>query len=60
MTDDDGVRRVPCGGDGADDCNPAGPCERLAAVGADVALPPAVVDLAQCCQHAGPGVAVGR
>ena len=37
-----------------------GPGQGLPAVGADVAFPPAVVDLAQGGQHPGAGVAVGR
>ena len=38
----------------------ARPGQRLPAIGADVALPSAVVDFAECREHAGARVAVGR
>ena len=56
---DHGVRRIPCRGDGGDDHDAAGPGQRLAAIGADVAFPAAVIDFADRGQHAGAGVAVG-
>ncbi len=57
---DDGVVRVVGGGRRADDDQAPGPRQGAPAVGPDVALPPAVVDLAQRCQHRGPLVAVHR
>ena len=53
-------RGVPGGGDGADDGDAAGPFDGASAVGADVAVPAAVVDLAQRGEHLGAGVAVHR
>ena len=53
------VRRVPCGGDGGDDHDAAGPGQGLAAIGPDVAFPAAVIDFADGSQNGGTGVAVG-
>ena len=53
------VRRIPCGGDGGDDHDAAGPGQRLAAIGPDVAFPAPVIDFPDRGQDAGAGVAVG-
>ena len=53
------VRRIPCGGDGGDDHDAAGPGQGLAAIGPDVAFPAPVIDFPDRGQDAGAGVAVG-
>ena len=57
---DDVVVGVPRGGDGTDDDDAAPPFEGVPTVGSDLAIPAAVVDLAQRGEHLGAGVVVHR
>ena len=54
------VRGIPSGRDGANDSEPSFPGERLAAIGADVALPAAVIDFSYGRQHRAANFAIGR
>ena len=57
---DNGMRGIPGGGDGADNDDAPDPGQGLAAIGADIAFPAAVIDFPNGGEHAGARVAVGR